>query len=131
MEVTHVFAGIPTADYAAAVSWYERLLGRAPDGFPKQDEAVWHLAATGSIHVVADAQRAGNALVVMLVDELEGLAERLRQRGIRVPPLDTVPGVVRRVTLADPDGNTVSLGEPLSSEATGRDQYPSARRPEA
>ncbi len=113
MHVTHVFAGIPTADYEAAVSWYERLLGRPPDGFPKQEEAVWHLSSTGSVHVVRDARRAGNALVVLLVRDLEALAEGLRQGGIAVPPIDTVPGVVRRVTLTDPDGNTVSLGEPL------------------
>lgn len=114
MEVIHVFAGIPTADYEPAVSWYEGLLGRAPDDFPKPDEAVWHLASTGSIHLVRDARRAGHALVILLVEDLEALAERLRQKGITVPPIDTVPGVVRRVTLADPDGNTISLGEPLS-----------------
>ena len=114
MQVRHVFAGIPTADYDEAVSWYQRLLGRAPDGFPNQDEAVWHLSPTGSVHVVADAGRAGSALVVLLVEELEALTEQLRRDGIAVPPIDTVPGVVRRVTLTDPDGNTVSLGEPLS-----------------
>ncbi len=118
MHVTHVFAGIPTADFEAAVSWYELLLGRPPDRFPKQDEAVWHVASTGSVHVAGDTRRAGNALVVLLVEELEALAERLRGQGIAVPPIDTVPGVVRRITLVDPDGNTVSLGEPLNAAAS-------------
>ena len=118
MHVTHVFAGIPTADFEAAVSWYGRLLGRPPDGFPKPEEAVWHLSSSGSVHVAGDARRAGNALVVLLVEDLEPLAERLRGQGIAVPPIDTVPGVVRRITLMDPDGNTVSLGEPVNVAAS-------------
>jgi hypothetical protein len=39
-----LFAGIPVADYAAALSWYERLLGEAPTFFPHDTEAVWELA---------------------------------------------------------------------------------------
>ena len=35
-----LFAGIPVADYAAALSWYERLLGEAPAFFPHDTEAV-------------------------------------------------------------------------------------------
>ncbi len=29
-----LFAGIPVADYTAALKWYERLLGSAPAFFP-------------------------------------------------------------------------------------------------
>lgn len=35
-----LFAGIPVADYAAALSWYQRLLGEAPAFFPNDREAV-------------------------------------------------------------------------------------------
>jgi hypothetical protein len=35
MHTTHLdlFAGIPLADYAAVLSWYERLLGSSPTFF--------------------------------------------------------------------------------------------------
>src|SRR3712207_9483237 len=35
-----LFAGIPVADYAAALEWYERLLGSPPTFFPNDIEAV-------------------------------------------------------------------------------------------
>ena len=39
-----LFAGIPVADYAAALRWYERLLGAPPTFFPHDTEAVWAAA---------------------------------------------------------------------------------------
>lgn len=39
-----LFAGIPVADYAAALKRYERLLGSPPAFFPHETEAVWELA---------------------------------------------------------------------------------------
>ena len=41
MAVNHVFAGIPVADYDAALAWYERLLGRLPDVIVKENEVMW------------------------------------------------------------------------------------------
>ncbi|HEY0755314.1 MAG TPA: hypothetical protein VGD98_15250 [Ktedonobacteraceae bacterium] len=35
-----LFAGIPVADYATALSWYERLLDSEPAFFPHDTEAV-------------------------------------------------------------------------------------------
>ena len=67
MRADHVFAGIPVADYAAARPWYERLAGRAPDMVPHDHEAVWQLTDTGWLYIVEDAERAGRALVTLLV----------------------------------------------------------------
>ncbi len=39
-----LFAGIPVSEYAAAVEWYERLLGSPPSFLPNDIEAVWELA---------------------------------------------------------------------------------------
>ena len=39
-----LFAGIPVADFAAALAWYERLLGFPPTFFPNDREAVWELS---------------------------------------------------------------------------------------
>ena len=43
-----LFAGIPVADYAAALEWYERLLGSPPTFFPHDTEAVWELRSIGT-----------------------------------------------------------------------------------
>jgi hypothetical protein len=55
--ITHVFAGIPTGDFEIALGWYERLLGRPPDRYPHHTEAVWQLADTGLIYLVADSEQ--------------------------------------------------------------------------
>jgi hypothetical protein len=45
----NLFAGIRVNDYAAALAWYERLLGSPPSFFPHDTEAVWELAEHGSL----------------------------------------------------------------------------------
>lgn len=39
-----LFAGIPVIDFAAALDWYERLLGYPWALFRYEGEAVWELA---------------------------------------------------------------------------------------
>lgn len=116
MAVTHVFAGIPVVNHEAALEWYERLLGRPPDRLPTEDEAVWELSDTGLIYVVGDEERAGSALLTLIVDDLDGWAEAAARRGIAVGEIDTAPGAVRRTVITDPDGNRIQFGEVLSPD---------------
>jgi predicted enzyme related to lactoylglutathione lyase len=115
MTITFLFAGIPVADYDAALPWYERLVGRAPDMLPHETEATWRLTDTGWIYVVADAERAGRALVTVLVDDLDTWVAGFAERGIACDPMETLPGKVRRVSVVDPDGNRITFGQPLGS----------------
>lgn len=46
-----LFAGIPVADYAAALAWYEQLLGFPPTFFPNAIEAVWQLAEHRYVYI--------------------------------------------------------------------------------
>ena len=117
--ITQVFAGIPVADFETARHWYEIFAGRRPDLVPKPDEAAWQLAGTGWIYVVADAERSGSALVTLMVDDLEKQVGFIAMRGIVPESIDTVPGVVRRATLLDPAGNTITLGQSLGEEEAG------------
>jgi predicted enzyme related to lactoylglutathione lyase len=106
-----LFAGVPVADFAAARPWYERLFGRPPDMLPHEAEAVWRLAEAGWVYVVADAGRAGNALVTVIVDDLDGLVERLAGRGLTAGPVETLGSGTRRAEIRDPDGNRIAFGE--------------------
>lgn len=112
MPVTHLFASIPVADRDAAVRWYERLAGRPPDLIPNDDEAAWRLTDTGWIYVIADRDRAGQALHTLLVDDLEAFLAGLTDRGIAAEPVTTIGGGVRRTMVTDPDGNRLQLGQP-------------------
>ncbi len=111
MRVSHVFAGVPVADYEAALAWYERLMGRPPDGVPNDREAVWQLAESGLIYVVADAQRAGGALVTLIVPDLDAKLAELAERGLMPEAIEELPGAGRKAAITDPEGNTISLAE--------------------
>ena len=102
MSVDHVFAGIPVSDYEVARPWYERFFGRPPDLLPNDHEAAWKLTDTGWVYIVGDADRAGRALVTILVDDLEAWAEESD---------DSIPGM-RRAEVVDPDGNRIQLAQP-------------------
>jgi catechol 2,3-dioxygenase-like lactoylglutathione lyase family enzyme len=106
----HVFAGIPVADLQAGLDWWERLLHRAPDMRPNEDEAVWHLTESSSVYVVRDGERAGNGLLTLFVDDLDAQLAGMAERGIAAGEVGTKPGV-RVTTVVDPDGNQVQLGE--------------------
>jgi predicted enzyme related to lactoylglutathione lyase len=111
MAITHVFAGLPVSDLRSALNWYERLLGRPPDRFPNDEEAVWQLASSGLIYVVRDPRRAGSSLLTLIVDDLDERIATLDASGIGAGEIDTVGGGVRRARITDPDGNRISLGE--------------------
>jgi hypothetical protein len=57
-----LFAGIPVADYAAALKWYERLRGSPPTFFPHDTEAVWELAEHRYGYIVERPENAAHAM---------------------------------------------------------------------
>ena len=101
MKAEHVFAGIPVSDYPAARAWYERLLGRPPDLLPHESEAAWQLNEGGWIYVVADAERAGRALVTFLVDDIAAWPVEADR---------SIPGMLRG-DIVDPDGNKIQVAQ--------------------
>src|SRR6476469_8488231 len=104
MSIDHVFAGIPVADYSAARSWYDEFFGRVPDLFPHDTEAAWQLTETAWVYIVEDAERAGRALVTILVDDVDAWP---------VDADDSIPGM-RRGEISDPDGNRIQVGQPVT-----------------
>ena len=77
-----LFAGIPVADYAAALSWYERLLGSAPTFFPHDTEAVWEFAEHRFVYIVQRPEHAGHAMHTLFVDDLDALVAQIADRGL-------------------------------------------------
>jgi len=87
----YLFAGIPVGDFAAALAWYEKLLGGPPSFFPHDTEAVWQLAEHQLVYVVQRPERAG--------------------RGLEPAGRETYPDGVRKITYAGPEGNEIGFGE--------------------
>jgi catechol 2,3-dioxygenase-like lactoylglutathione lyase family enzyme len=105
-----LFAGIPVADYAAALSWYERLLGSEPSFFPHDTEAVWELAEHRFVYIVQRPEHAGHAMHLSFVDDLDALVAQIADRGLDPGERETYSNGVRKITYRDPDGNEIAFG---------------------
>jgi predicted enzyme related to lactoylglutathione lyase len=110
-EVTlDLFAGIPVTDYAAALSWYQQFFGGPPSFLPNDTEAVWEVGEHRYIYVVQRPERAGNALVLSFVDDLDDRVAAIARRGIEPARRETYDSGATKVIYRDADGNEISLG---------------------
>lgn len=105
-----MFAGIPVADYAASLVWYERLLGSPPTFLPNDIEAVWELAEHRYVYIVQQPEHAGHARHTIFVGDLDALVGQIADRGLDPAERETYPNGVRKVTYRDLDGNEVGFG---------------------
>ena len=111
MEISYVFAGLVVTDRDRATAWYERLLGRPPTFLPNDAEAVWQIASTASVYLLADPARAGHGVVALVVDDLATTLGEIAGRGITTWEIEEIPGAGRKANFVDPDGNRVSFLE--------------------
>ena len=110
MPIANVLAGIAVADFDTALGWYEQLMGRPADDRPMDGLAEWHFADTGAIQVIRDADRAGNALLTLGVNDLPGFVAALAERGLTSGAIDsTTSDRVDFAASTDPDGNTITV----------------------
>ena len=105
-----LFAGIPVTNYTAALPWYERFFGRPPSFLPNDTEAVWELSEHRYIYIVQQPERAGKALTLSFVDDLDDRVAQIGQRGIEPAMRETYDNGVTKVIYRDPEGNELSLG---------------------
>ena len=105
-----LFAGIPVDDYAAALTWYERLLGSPPAFSPNDTEAVWELAEHRFLFIERRPEHAGHAMHTVFVDDFDALVAQIAGRGLEPAKRETYSNGVRKITYRDPDGNEIGLG---------------------
>jgi hypothetical protein len=105
-----LFAGVPVSDYAAARSWYERLLGRESSFLPHATEAVWELAEHRLLYIVEDSDRAGRAILTIFVDDLEALVGAIASRGLEPDERVTYSNGASKAIYCDADGNEIGFG---------------------
>lgn len=106
MKVTRVSAEVMVSDHENAVAWYERLLGRPPDDQPMEGLAEWQLTDTGWLQVFAKPGDAGRSALTIGVDDLEGHAAELTDRGIDLDR-QTTPRGQHIGSVNDPDNNLI------------------------
>lgn len=110
MTTTDLFAGIPVIDYAAALPWYERLLGAPPTFFPTDTEAVWELGEHRWLYIVQRPEDAGHAMLTIFVADLDAWIAQVCDRGIEPTSHEDYEGGVRKTIYRDADGNEIGFG---------------------
>jgi hypothetical protein len=105
-----LFAGIPVREYAAAVEWYERLLGSPPSFLPNDVEAVWELAEHRYVYIEQLPEHAGHAQHTVFVDDLDARVAAITERGIEPVNRETYSNGVRKIIYRDPYGNEIGFG---------------------
>jgi hypothetical protein len=104
-----LFAGVPVRDFDAARTWYSAFFDRPPDVVPHEREVMWRCAEPAWLYVVHDERRAGNALVALLVADLDAAVAELAGRGLTGGPAVPQGEGARKVSFTDADGNEISL----------------------
>ena len=113
-----LFAGFPVKDYAAALSWYERLFGCSPAFLPNDIEAVWELAEHRYMFIKVFPEHAGHAFNLSFLSDLDRFIAQVAERGLNPTKSETLSNGVRRVIYNDPDGNEVGFGgAPTNSQS--------------
>jgi predicted enzyme related to lactoylglutathione lyase len=105
-----LFAGIPVNDYAAALAWYETLLGSPPSFIPNDTEAVWELAEHRFVFIDHRPEHAGHVRHLIFVDDLDTEVAQIAERGLEPARRETYSNGVRKATYVDPDGNEFEFG---------------------
>ena len=105
-----LFAGISVSDYAAALAWYERLLGAPPAFFPNDREAVWELAEHRYVYIEHRPEHAGHAMLTLFLEDFDDRVAQITERGIEPAIEEVYENGVRKTTYRDPDGNEIGFG---------------------
>jgi glyoxylase I family protein len=116
MAIDGVLAGIAVDDFASALTWYERLLGRPADAAPMEGLVEWHLSESGGIQLIHDEDRAGLSYATLLVTSLDDHLAALKAEGIPVGPTRGTPGLVKAATVTDREGNRITFAEDLADK---------------
>ncbi|MGH3674900.1 MAG: VOC family protein [Mycobacterium sp.] len=114
--VLDIAAVVAARDFAAARSWYRRVLGREPDLEPIDGVAEWQITDTSWLQLVTDPDRAGKSMVRFGVGDLAAHVEMLNDAGIATGEPVVIADMVVVVDVADPDGNEVSFVQELTAE---------------
>lgn len=127
MTMNVFFAGVAVENFQAACTWYERLLGRPPDMLPNEIEAAWRFSDTAWMYVIADAERAGKALLTLIIEDLDQHVAALAERGFAPVEIENEPGKYRKISFRDPEGNTIAFGQVFTGKGQGFD-HPNAEQ---
>lgn len=69
------------------------------------------------MYVIFDVDRAGKALLTLIIDNLDQHLAELGQRGFVPEKIGDEPGRYRKAIFRDPDGNTIGFDQVSTGES--------------
>ena len=105
-NLASVVAVLPVTDYAKAVMWYQKWIGRAPDVEPMEGIAEWQLAENAWIQVTVDPESAGRTTVVVGVEDIDAQRSACAAVEVAVGNVSDY-GFVKTAEVVDPVGNKI------------------------
>ena len=114
MTISNVIAVAFVADFDNGVAFYERLLGQPPTARPMSGSAIWQLTDSGALQVNHVRERAGQAAVVLAVEDVDAFVVAARARGFELDAESEPTGHFRLAALDDPAGNTITFSQTLT-----------------
>lgn len=112
MSIDNAIASVAVRDLTAAMTWYEALLGRAPDSRPMPEVAEWKFPRGGWLQVYQVPERAGNGSVTLAVTRLDDVTAHVKKLGIDTKDRSSGPKV-KTLMITDPDGNHIAFAEAI------------------
>ena len=111
---------IPVADMERALRFYGDVLGFTVS-FTNGDPVAFAVVRQGDaqLHLKVEPGKSGSSHAHILVDDLDGVYERLVQAAAAVRQAPQVQEWgLRDIVFADPDGNTFEIAEPVKEPAS-------------
>ena len=111
---------IPVTDIERALRFYRDVLGFVV-AFTNADPVSFAVINQGDaqLHLGVQPDKAGSIHAHLMVDDLDGIHDALRQAGIAIRQTPTVQSWgLRDLIVADPDGNSFEIAERLSEPAS-------------
>ena len=82
LSIDNALASLAVKDLNAAVGWYTRVLGKAPDTRPMADVAEWKFERGGWLQVYQLPERAGSGSCTLAVSNIEAEVAQLAAGGV-------------------------------------------------
>lgn len=103
-----IYAAAIVKDFDAALVWYDRLMGRPADDQPFPGMAQWRNMGAAGLQIWKDDDRAGKAIMTIVVSDLALEKARLEPLGFRFQHEASGNfGAVAQIF--DPEGNCINL----------------------
>lgn len=116
-NINSVIAVLPVKNQDAAVLWYKKLLGRDADIVPVEGVAEWQLAENAWIQVTTDPERAGNATVIIGVDDIDAQCKSCAAVNVPYGEVIEYPEIIKMIEVTDPEGNKIAFVQDISNAA--------------